>query len=95
MIILSDGWAIDSDNMQYVLGKPIAAMVKDKPVKQMQSASYHATLEQAFTAFLRRMQREVVKSNDLSVEDAIQALQGAHNGVMAMFGNVESIKEGK
>ena len=91
MIILSGGWAIDSDNTQYILGKPVTTMVKDKPSRQMQNATYHATLEQAFTKHLRRIQREIVKTHDLTAEEAFRAFSAAHSEVTAMFGNMEEI----
>ena len=92
MIKLNDGWAIDSDSSQYILGRPTTVMVKDKPTKQMQSATFHATVEQALTCHLRRMQREIVKSSDLTLEESIKAFLKARNEVVNMMGGAECVE---
>lgn len=93
MIKLKYGWAINADASQYILGKPTTVIVKDKPIQQMQNATYHGTLDNALTAYLRRIQRDIVHSHDLTLEEACKAFVKAHNEVVAKLGDIENIKK--
>jgi len=92
MIYLKDGWAIDVDGIQYILGKPTESMVKGRAVKLMLNATYHATVEQAVTSFLRRIQREQIRTHDYSLEQAFTALIKAKSEVLELTGELEAIK---
>lgn len=92
MITLNGGWAIDADGIQYVLGRPTSSIVRGKTVQLMQSASYHSTVEQALTSFLRRVQREQIKSHDFNLEQACKALLDAKSEVLELTGDSEIIK---
>jgi len=74
MITLWDGWAIDSDPYQYILGKPIKRDRSDgKTEIDMTSATYHRTPGKALGAFYQKQLREKVKGADMTLSQAIDA----------------------
>lgn len=91
MIHIQGDWYIDADPISgYVLAERVEAERKDetgKKVKQfvMSNPTYHRYLKDAFSAYLRRAQRELVHSTDRELKDAVRALQGLTEGVQMLF----------
>lgn len=73
MIQISKKWFIDSDGDQYILFKKVKYVSpKDGEEKERQGErSYHSTISAALTCFLRKMQRNNVMKNDMSLKQAI------------------------
>lgn len=72
MIKLWDGWAIDSDAFNIILGKPVTAQRKDgRTVTETQNATYHKTLGKALQAFYRMKVRECVGEPDQTLCRAV------------------------
>ena len=72
MIKLWDGWAIDTDPYQFILGQPVTAQRKDgRTVTETQNATYHKTLGQALQAFYRMKVRECVGETDQTLCRAV------------------------
>ena len=73
MIKLWDGWAIDSDAYNIILGKPITYERKDgRMATEMQNTTFHKTLPQALTAFYRLKVRESISKDDMTLSGAIR-----------------------
>ena len=65
MIELWNGYAITTDEYQFILGKPVIRTHKarDKEEIRMDNATYYATLAQALASFHRLQMRESVRDN--------------------------------
>ena len=91
MIRLKDDWVIDADGANYILGRIATVERVNKKTgerytaQEVRNQTFHRTIGQASTAFLRRIQRELVSSNDYTIQDAVKALQGVADEVNAML----------
>ena len=91
MIRLKDDWVIDADGANYILGRitTVERVKKETGEKytaqEMRDTSFHRTIGQAATAFLRKVQRELVSSNDYTIQDAVKALQDVADEVNSML----------
>ena len=90
MIRLKDDWVIGADSACYMLGKAVEVERKNKDgtaytATEIRDPSYHATIGQAATAFVRKIQRDLVQSNDYTIKDAVKALQGVADEVQSML----------
>lgn len=77
MIKLWDGWAIDTDAYQFILGQPGIRKRKDEGEETaLFNTTFHKTLAQALQSFWRMQARETINRNDLTLSQAIErALQ--------------------
>lgn len=71
MITLWDGWAIDSDPYQYILGKPENRNLNGRIIVEMKHATYHGTLWKALESFYNHQVRESIKENDSTLCQAL------------------------
>lgn len=76
MITIWDGYAIDADERQFILGKPVQKVRKDgRSECRMAEATYHSSLASALQAFYRSMVRECIGSDTHTLCNALaQAL---------------------
>lgn len=74
MIPLWDGWAIDADEYQFVLGVPSERLrgQENRVSKEMTNATYHPSLGKALAAFARMKLRDYAHQNDASLAEAIR-----------------------
>ena len=69
MIRIDDKYAIQADSNCY----SVSRIMKNKNGKEyIQPLTYHSTLSEAFESIIRREQREMVESTDLSLNQAIK-----------------------
>jgi hypothetical protein len=88
MINLWDGWVIDTDNYQYILGQPETTTNNKRNNKEetrMNCATYHATLPQALLAFYRRQLRETIRTNDMGLGDALAASNAIEQRIRSLI----------
>lgn len=72
MIELWDGWVIDADEHQFVLGKPPEEGRKSKKIPYMFNTSYHPSISRALLQFFRIQLRESIKNNHHALSSAQQ-----------------------
>lgn len=84
MIILQDGWVIDSDQYQYILGVPSAKTRKGKEGKWMKDATYHPSVERALLAYIRQRQLELVGEKNMSLGEALESFRQIERDIRAM-----------
>lgn len=91
MIHIQGDWYIDADQTNYILCRRVEVERKDKdtgaPCKVIEprDQTFHRTIQQAATAYLRRMQRTAVEISDFELKDAVRALQGLTDDVQMLF----------
>lgn len=87
MIELWDGYAIDADERQFVLGKPIMRAHKARGTEEqhMEDASYHATLTQALVAFHKIQLREYTKNDARTLAQAVTASAQIENRIRQLI----------
>lgn len=91
MIHLKDDWVIDADSACYILGRLVNVERTKKDTGEtymaieLRDQSFHATIGQAATAFIRRIQRDLVSSTDYTIKDAVTALQRVADEVSSML----------
>lgn len=80
MIRLAGGWAIDADpNGGFTLGMPYISKVKDQKTGEMvdrqlwKNATYPLSINGAFKSYRRRMQKELIANNDMTITQALDA----------------------
>ena len=83
MIELWDGYAITTDEYQFILGKPVMRTHKarDKEEMHIDNATYHATLAQALASFHRLQMRESIRDNQQTLAQAIAASAQIENRI--------------
>lgn len=75
MIRLWDGWAIDADQYQYILGIETADCIKGREFTFLDKATYHKTLAQALSAFMEKVKRQYVAEENMTLQLAVQYIQ--------------------
>ncbi len=90
MIRLDREWKIDADPTGYTLARQVERTDKETgaPVTELRDQTYHRTIGQAATAYLRRLQRQVIQSRDLTPSEAVRALQEVTEEVSNLFKEV-------
>ena len=73
MIELYDGWAIDADEHQFILGTPKKRAVNGAIITEMTGATYHPSLEMALRTFARARMRELVRTHVMTIFQALSA----------------------
>ena len=78
MITLWDGYCIDADANNYILGIPTTTVRKGEEEESMRDATYHGTLGEALRAFYRKQLRESIKKESHTLSTAFaEAVLGA------------------
>ncbi len=87
MIELWDGYIITSDDYQFILGKPVTRMHKQRGREEqyMEDASYHATLAQALAAFHRIQLRKHTRNDAQTLAQAVTASAQIENRIRQMI----------
>ena len=85
MIKLWDGWAIDADQYQYILGIEATGTIKGKEITYLDKATYHKTLAQALNAFMERIKRQKVAEKDMTLLLAVQYLQEIEHSIQCLI----------
>jgi hypothetical protein len=96
MINLFGGYAIDADSDQFILGKPCKrkTKVKDKDtgeekeieVDALSAQRYYPTLGTALYGAYKTLQRDMVHSDTMSLQEAMQACTELEQRIMACGG---------
>lgn len=73
MINLWDGYVIDTDAYNFILGQPKPGKRNGKDETYMDNATYYPTLPKALEAFSRMQLKESIKSNDTDLKSALVA----------------------
>ena len=93
MIKLWDGYVIDGDEYNYTLGIPKSRVnAKGETETSIDKASYHSSVGSALLAFARKKQREYIKSNDVTLQEAVEAfyeIEARINGIGKATVNVQ------
>jgi len=90
MITLWDGWAIDSDPYQYILGRPVERKMHNRTATEMKDPTYHGTLGQALRAFYRLQSRESIKENDTTLCQALVTAEDIWNRLRELVENLDA-----
>jgi len=87
MIELWDGYAIASDDYQFILGKPTTRTHKQRGREEqyMEDASYHATLTQAIATFHRIQLREYTRNDTRTLAQAVTASAQIENRIRQLI----------
>ena len=89
MVKLWDGWTIDTDEYQYILGKPVSTInKKGETENRTDKASYHLSLSQAVQAFYKQQARECIGKDEHTLSGAIVALRGIEERIKSMLSGV-------
>lgn len=95
MIRLDKEWVIDADPATgYTLARQVEVKRVDKDTKaettatELRDQTYHRTIGQAATAYLRRKQRQAIQSRDYTPSEAVRALQNVAEEVSNLFKEV-------
>lgn len=76
MINLPNGYVMDADAYQYVVGKPVKHINKNTGIVEeivISQPTYYATIEKALNGVLNRLKRAKVKECQGDLKDAINA----------------------
>ena len=85
MIKLWDGWAIDADQYQYILGIETTDSIKGRGFTFLDKATYHRTLAQALNAFTEKMKRQKVAEKDMTLQLAVQYIQEMEYNIQCLI----------
>lgn len=86
MIKLEDGWIIDADKYNFILGQSRV----DKDGKTiMANATYHRTIGQAIERYYKRKAHAMVASEDMVLEEAVERLGRLSDKIYALRQSIE------
>lgn len=92
MIKLYDRWVIDADSNCYILGKLKKSKNKyGEMIETIESPTYHATIEQALNALMRKQQRDHVKNNMLTLGETLREFESIHKTLAEKLSEVENL----
>lgn len=97
MIRLYDGYAIDVDSMNYVVGVAKKTKAVDKKTGEeiekevIDSPKYYSTLDAALTAFWRMMRRKSLYNFEGSLTEALEQIKNQDEKIRKL---IDQVKEG-
>lgn len=97
MIKLTNGYYIDVEDRQYVLGIPKKVEQLNKQTKEtvtktiMSEARYYSTLEHALIGFWRLMRRKKLSTFDGTLQEALEVVREQDD---KMFKLLDCVREG-
>lgn len=97
MIRLYDGYAIDVDSMNYVVGVTKKTKVVDKKTGEeiekevIDSPKYYSTLDAALTSFWRMMRRKSLYNFEGSLTEALEQIKKQDEKIRKL---IDQVKEG-
>lgn len=99
MIQLFDGYAIDADTSQFILGRPQVKQYTDKKTGETKSqtvwndATYHTTLCGAVIAYRKRKERELVAEKAHTLETFLRAITAFDDRMKELLPEYELVRK--
>jgi len=85
MIKLWDGYVIDSDEYQFVLGIPNPKVGKDGILRNnVEKATYHPTLGKALESFYKKQTRECMGNKEMTLAEYLQSASEIEERIRAL-----------
>jgi hypothetical protein len=84
MITLWDGYCIDADANNYILGIPTTTVRKGEDEESMRDATYHGTLGEALRAFYRKQLRESIKKESHTLSTAFAEASAIEERIVSL-----------
>ena len=95
MIKLEDGWRITTDGGTFILSRYLGTYTNKRGIatERYDDFKYYPNLPQAIQAYLRVRQCKYIADNDLTLSEALKALQEQNRKILETL--QEILSEGK
>ena len=79
-------WVIDADSRCYIVGKPKQRTTKDGKVENyLSDQKYYPTLYGALTGIREAMLRDLVRSQDMTLDEALEKIPALDAEIRGLF----------